>query len=144
MKHSDSISPLSEKPPTRKRVKFTPLPSQRRLLELFDYDPEKGIITYRARQRPDGQGFDERYPEGAKATSYREKVYYNSIHIEGKTYHATRVIWRMMTGEDPKEFEIDHINGEFWNDKWSNLRKVTHSQNNKNRAPYNKTLQEIQ
>lgn len=51
------------------------------------------------------------------------------VCINGKLFHAHRVIWEMMVGPIPRDMEIDHINGDPWNNRMENLRLVTHAQN---------------
>ncbi len=54
------------------------------------------------------------------------------IRVMGKIYLATRLAWLYMTGEWP-EFEVDHENRIKGDDRWSNLRDATHSENMYNR-----------
>lgn len=49
----------------------------------------------------------------------------------GKAYKAHRVAWFLQTGKWP--IEIDHINGIRSDNRWENLREVTHSENGLNR-----------
>jgi len=50
--------------------------------------------------------------------------------IDGVYYLAHRVIWKIVTGEDPDE--IDHIDGDRLNNALVNLRNVSRSENAKN------------
>ena len=50
--------------------------------------------------------------------------------IDGEHFTAHRVIWKWMTGEEPPE--IDHIDGNRANNRWSNLRASTRAANNRN------------
>jgi hypothetical protein len=52
--------------------------------------------------------------------------------IDGVHYASHRVIWKWMTGMDP--IEVDHIDGDRQNNKWSNLRSVTRTVNGRNTA----------
>lgn len=55
---------------------------------------------------------------------------YRTITIKKRRYYEHRIAWYMMTGEDPTGFEIDHINGDKSDNRFSNLRLAT-SQTNK-------------
>jgi hypothetical protein len=52
-------------------------------------------------------------------------------------FYEHRIIWALMTGEWPKE--IDHINGNGWDNRWKNLRNGTHVENLQNRTEFNKS-----
>lgn len=43
-----------------------------------------------------------------------------------------RIIWCLVTGEDPGVFEIDHENNIKNDNRWTNLRLATHDHNNQN------------
>lgn len=57
---------------------------------------------------------------------------YYIVNIENKRFLASRVIWYILTGEDPLDFVIDHIDGDTRNNSIGNLRKVSRAANNKN------------
>lgn len=52
--------------------------------------------------------------------------------ISKAAYRCHRVVWFLCKGEDPYGFEIDHIDGNPWNNKIENLRKVTRETNVRN------------
>jgi len=54
------------------------------------------------------------------------------IRIESGFFYASRLAWLYMTGEWPKD-QIDHVNRIKSDDRWSNLREATQSQNSFNR-----------
>lgn len=58
---------------------------------------------------------------------------YIRLRIGGRLYPAHRVAWLYMTGEWPVSL-IDHINRVKTDNRWVNLRLVSASQNNQNRA----------
>ena len=97
--------------------------TQERLKELLHYDPETGVFTWLiARQR---------VRKGSPAGTLHKHGYW-VIKVDGRSYNASRLAWLYMTGEWPKH-QIDHSDLDRHNDRWSNLREATVSQNNTNR-----------
>lgn len=92
-------------------------------------------MSHNAKELPDKTILDERYtydPESGEVTSkktgapLRRKDIsgYNIVTINSKIRKLHRVIWKMMTGEEPDGM-IDHIDGDPANNKWENLRCVS-------------------
>ncbi len=55
------------------------------------------------------------------------------VRVEGKKLAAHRVVWELVTGEPiPPGLEIDHIDGDSTNNRFDNLRLVTHAHNCRN------------
>ncbi len=102
-------------------AKAIPLPSQERLHELLDYSIVEGNFYW----RKSGRGRKTGEPAGAldKSTGYIR------IHFDGIKYKAHRLAWMYITGEDPGELVIDHINGDKDNNGFHNLQLLTHKQN---------------
>lgn len=64
---------------------------------------------------------------------------YIRIIINNKIYMAHNIIYLLKTKQLPTQ-QVDHIDGCGTNNKWSNLRLVSHSENHKNkRKPSNNT-----
>ena len=59
---------------------------------------------------------------------------YVGVVLKGKYFFAHRIIWEMHNGSIPKEFVIDHIDGDRSNNKLENLRLCTFQQNHFNRG----------
>ena len=53
------------------------------------------------------------------------------IRLRMKPYKAHRLAWLYMTGEWPEE-EVDHWDGDGYNNRWCNLREATSQQQNFN------------
>ncbi|NSY48471.1 HNH endonuclease [Agrobacterium tumefaciens] len=113
------------------------VPTQARAMEYFNYDPETGHLL--VKERPEAEFSKARYshhlrrvgkPSGGVSTTHG----YRKVLIDGAYHPAHRVIWLIVTGEWVKypDFEIDHINGNPDDNRWTNLRKVTKSENQRN------------
>lgn len=96
-------------------------PTQERLKELFNYDPETGIFTRNLDRR--------KWKAGTVAGTIA--CGYISINVDYCIYRAHRLAWRYMTGEDP-ETGIDHINGIPTDNRFCNLRLANQSENMRN------------
>ena len=97
--------------------------TQEFLRERFDYCPDTGVLKYRvltSNLKPgDVAGFN--------------KIGYLCVVVCGQRIKVHRLIFMMVTGRLPKE--IDHINHDRSDNRWSNLREVTGSiENGKNRT----------
>lgn len=100
-----------------------------RLRQLLHYDPETGVFTrlvaLGGRSGPVGSRCECLSPAG-----------YVQIGVDRRTYPAHRLAWLYMTGAWPPN-EVDHINGVRADNRWTNLRQATRSQNRANsRASY--------
>jgi|GEM_PF-379607 len=99
------------------------LVSHGRLLEVIDYEPETGTFTWLNRERG--------YRPGTKAGTVRGG--YLHIMIDGIDYSAHRLAWFYSTQKWPKQ-DIDHIDQDKLNNRLLNLRDVSRSENNRNKA----------
>lgn len=105
---------------------FRALPSQERLLELLDYDPADGLLFWKPRNSTAmrNNSFAGREAFTAVANGYR------TGSVDGVTYRAHRIIWKIVYGSDPED--IDHINGDRQDNRLANLRSVSRSDNMRN------------
>jgi hypothetical protein len=97
---------------------YVPL-THARLLEALHYDPDTGVFTRLKCARPDMVG---KRAGGVKPDGYRV------IGVDGRWYRAARLAYPYMTGAWPPHV-IDHKNHRRDDDRWSNLRPATDSQN---------------
>lgn len=99
-------------------------PSHADLLEICHYDPEKGIFTLKKSYHKKNIG---------KCMGHISRQNYRRITIGGKRYAAGPLAWFYVTGVWPTH-DIDHIDRNRSNNKFSNLRQATVSQNQFNAA----------
>lgn len=100
--------------------------------QRFDYSPDTGEFRYR-------DNFSAKARKGKVAGNKPGSDAYLYIGIGYKRYAAHRLAWLYMTGAWPVG-EIDHVNGDTSDNRFSNLRDVTPSQNQFNqRIPKNNT-----
>ena len=94
--------------------------TQQILKENLHYEPETGIFT---RLKSLGNAV-----KIGDVAGYDASNGYRFIEVCGKRYLAHRLAWLWMTAQWPRE-EIDHINLSKADNRWSNLREATRSQN---------------
>ena len=91
-----------------------------RLRELLSYDPETGVFTWVARPA-------QYILAGAVAGGVNNEGYW-MIKIDGRTYSGHRLAWLWVKGEWPSS-DIDHKNLDKSDNRFSELRLATESQN---------------
>lgn len=116
-------------------MKFKPLMDADYLRSIMDYSSETGVFTWRHR---DGVSRRTNMRFAGKESGSTRGDGYVIICIDYKSFMAHRLAWRWMTGDDPVQ-EIDHIDGNTSNNRFSNLRIVTHAQNIHNSARFRKS-----
>tara|TARA_R110000787_G_scaffold105430_1_gene212847 strand:- start:31 stop:522 length:492 start_codon:yes stop_codon:yes gene_type:complete len=98
--------------------------TQERLKELFHYDPYTGVFTRLVR-------ISRNTKVGDIAGRLRNSKGYHYIRLDGKFYYTHRLAWLYMIGEFPSG-QIDHINGNKDDNRFTNLRDVSQSTNMQN------------
>lgn len=102
-----------------------------RLRKILRYDAETGVFTYlvrrgRVRKAGDIAGFISR-------RSRDNGGGYRIVHFDGRDYGAHRLAWFYVHGKWPTH-HIDHRNNERDDNRISNLREATRSQNCANKG----------
>jgi hypothetical protein len=99
--------------------------NQKRLKELLDYDPETGLFHWKANRRGGSKAND--------LAGHKRSDGYIEIRIDGKAHRASRLAFLFIEGYLP-EHEIDHINRVRDDNRWFNLRHVSHICNMRNKS----------
>lgn len=96
--------------------------TQKELRDVVHYDSETGIFTRIKSPRTDrvGKVIGTKHPEG-----------YLYARINGEMVGLHRMAWLYVYGREPID-RIDHINGDPSDNRISNLRECSHSQNMQN------------
>jgi hypothetical protein len=103
-----------------------------RVRQLLVYDPATGVFTWAA--GVEGRGGKRR--AGTVAGTTRPDGYVR-ISLDGKKYEAARVAWLYVTGAWPLG-DVDHRDTDPGNNRWANLRDVSHAKNMENRRRPNR------
>lgn len=104
---------------------------------ILQYDPNTGALFWN-RRIDVGKAWNTRF-SGKEAFTYQDSHGYMVGRINGKKKYAHRIAWVITYGENPK-YDIDHINMDRSDNRISNLRLATESQNLSNRvAPSSNT-----
>lgn len=92
------------------------------LRQILEYDPETGVFRWKEKTSKHSN------VEIGSIAGFRTATDYIFISILNKEYAAHRLAWLYVHDEWPSEF-IDHINGVKYDNKISNLREASHSEN---------------
>lgn len=103
------------------------------LRECLSYCPESGVLTWKPRPPshfPDGNDgvFNKRFSNRRAGSVLRDHL---AVQIMGAKHYAHRLCWALHYGRYPVG-SIDHINGDGFDNRISNLREVTHRSNTHN------------
>lgn len=98
--------------------------TQQRALELLNYDPETGVLTWRVRKAI-------RTAPGSVAGTVNAEGY-RRVEIDGRAYAAHQLAWFMTHGAWGRPL-LDHINGDRLDNRLCNLRVADNFLNHQNR-----------
>jgi len=118
------------------------LPTQAELLRRFVYDPDSGSLTWRDVGGMSPQLYARLVGKEAGAKCYRRggKPHRIWVEFDGVGYSAHSIAWVMMYGDGSLPTQIDHADGNPFNNRRPNLRAANHSDNMRNRSkPRNNT-----
>lgn len=121
------------------------LPAQEALNEILRYDGATGLLFWRVRSETSFLHIADK-GKRLETLNWWNKTYpgteafitikdgYRRGKIFGKVFGAHRVIWKMITGDEPAI--IDHINGDKVDNRFENLRSVASVDNQRNMKKY--------
>lgn len=121
--------------------KIIKLPSQIYLKERLEYDATTGELTWRLLSENSSslpmtlrgiRIFNSQRAGNTAGHIFKETSgsYAIQLRLDGKSYYAHRIIWKMVTGKDAEL--IDHEDGNRLNNKINNLRDVSNTINSRN------------
>jgi len=109
--------------------------TQKELKEFLHYDPDTGIVTWKERDRKycysdqSWKCFNTQH--FGNVAGHIDCSGYRIIEIFGSAYKAHRLAFLYMLGRFPSE-DVDHISGVRADNRWSNIREVSGSENSRN------------
>ena len=105
-------------------MKHRPIPIERaKKLLAYDTSSPSGLVWRISRGRARA---------GSAAGSSNSEGYYG-VRLDRVTYLAHRLVYAIVTGTDPGELQIDHVDGDPTNNNVLNLRTATPAENQGNR-----------
>jgi hypothetical protein len=99
------------------------------LKAALDYYPDCGLFFWR--HRPDQSTRTNSRTAGKLAGHRCPRLGYVLLGLNGRLYRAHRLVWLYVHGRWP-DGDIDHINGDGFDNRISNLRDASRTQNNGN------------
>ena len=96
-----------------------------RLREVLHYDPETGIFMWRV-------ALGRRAKVGSRAGRVDAQGY-RQVRIDNESYREHRLAWLYAFSMWPQD-QLDHVNGAKADNRITNLRECTHSENQQNKG----------
>jgi len=128
---------------------FKALPVQSLLLERLEYFADSGELRWKKAPRQSKVKDGDLWGNVVSLQGSGGTRIYRMGMLLGTQYYAHRLIWRIVTGDDPGELLVDHIDRDGLNNKWENLRLATRGENVENqeghrrrKSPYKGVYQE--
>jgi hypothetical protein len=109
-----------------------PLPSAKYLRKRLSYNRHTGELLWKAKEETLKENIHWNTRHAGKSTFTSTVKGYKHGLLDGVSYKAHRIIFKLVHGSDPAH--IDHINGDRSDNRLCNLRSVTVAQNNRNMA----------
>lgn len=113
------------------------LPNQEHLKECFEYDQFTGALVWKERPPKHFDSIETmnkwngRFPGKHAGRIHPEG--YRRIMVDSQIFRAHRIIWKLVTGNDPA-MGIDHRNENKSDNRWENLREASETQNKCNKG----------
>lgn len=96
--------------------------TQARLRQVLHYNESTGVFTWAVTVGPRAQ---------IGSVAGHDDLRYRVIRVDGTKHMAHVLAWLYVTGRFPSD-EIDHFNGDGFDNRFSNLREATRKQNMEN------------
>lgn len=104
------------------RSDIKPLPSLERLRQLFAYDSDNGELRWKSIPK------NFRRAKVGDLVGTINRTGYLVVGIDRRYYYVHRIIWKLVTGDDPID-QIDHRDGNRLNNRLANFRPVSNRAN---------------
>jgi hypothetical protein len=96
-------------------------PTQAKLQQAFNYDPDTGVLSYK---------YETLRSRAGEIAGFSHQGGYLAISLDNKQYLLHRIIFMYVAGYMPEM--VDHINHKRDDNRWVNLRDVSALDNTKN------------
>lgn len=106
------------------------MPELNYLKSILDYNPDTGEFTWKVDRGGLAKAGNIAGSLVLDKRDFNSKYYY--IMADRKMYKLHRLAYFYVTGTDPGDMQIDHINGNTLDNRFENLRLATNAQNSKN------------